>query len=74
MSKKNALGLEKVTYNTLVAYIDVGQLPPNKATKLVDDFKTINAEVLKTLESEGNRILFVPVRPNSNTRLEVLPL
>jgi hypothetical protein len=69
MSKKN-LSFKHV----VIFYVDVGQLPPDKVHLQIEEVKNLNSDVIKELEASGQRILYVPVRPNSATRVEVLPL
>ncbi len=54
----------------LVFYIDVGQLPPYKAEAFVERMKdNFRSERLK----KNYELIFVPVRPNGNTRVEFIP-
>lgn len=55
----------------LVFYVDVGQLPPYKAEAFVERMAArFNSERLK----KNYEIMFIPVRPNSQTRVEYIPL
>lgn len=60
----------------LVFYIDVGNLPPEKADEFI--FKTKeefnkDGEIDK-LRTQGFMTIWMPVRPNSQTRVQVLSL
>lgn len=69
MSKKN-LNLKHV----VIFYVDVGTLPPEKVHLQIEEVKNFNSDVIKELEASGQQILYVPVRPNSATRVEMLSL
>lgn len=58
----------------MVFYIDVGQLPPYKAEALVERWKDACKKQTKKLKKSGIESIWVPVRPNSQTRVEFLPL
>ena|SRR3990167_7857312 len=60
----------------LTIYIDVGQLPPFKAEAFMSNIKdNFNEDgCLDRLNAQGYEILWIPLRPNSETRVELLPL
>jgi hypothetical protein len=57
----------------VVFYVDVGQLPPEKAEGLVARLKENNAEFLNALPKDITT-LWLPVRAPGLTRVEFLPL
>lgn len=60
----------------LVFYQDVGQLPPFKAEAFIERVKDRFREdgLLQKLKANGYEIMFLPVRPNSQTRVEMVPM
>jgi hypothetical protein len=58
----------------LTFYLDVGQLPPFKAEAFVERQKDKNRELIDRLNKQGIISLWIPVRPNSDTRVEFLPI
>jgi hypothetical protein len=58
----------------LVFYVDVGALSPSKAEAFVDRMKDNLNNSLDRIKNEGYEILFIPIRPNSQTRVEIIPL
>jgi hypothetical protein len=60
----------------LVFYIDVGQLPPFKAEAFVERWKDNCSRdgFFEKLKAQGYEMIFIPVRPNSQTRVEMVPL
>jgi hypothetical protein len=63
---------KKVKNGAVVFYIDIGQLPLEKAQEFLDKQKEVNKEFLDSLP-EGVSNIWLPVR-NGNTRIEYLPL
>ena len=63
--------MSKKMNGMMIFYIDIGQLPPYKAEAFVerckDNFKN------KKLKKNGIECIFIPVRPNSKTRVEFIP-
>ena len=58
----------------LAFYVNVGMLPPEKASKFVDKYYyEATTELREELEAQGWRILYVPVREGL-TRIEMVPL
>jgi hypothetical protein len=57
----------------LTIYCDVGQLPPYKAMAFIERLKESWKTVLERLP-EDYGVIFIPVRSNSMTRVETVPL
>ena len=57
----------------MVFYIDVGQLPPFKAEAFLERLKDKYKKKNKKLKESGIEAIWIPVRPNSNTRVEFFP-
>lgn len=61
--------------NIIVFYIDVGQMPTEKAMDFLERQKEcFDQETLDQLESQGNRVIWIPVRPNGGTTVEIIPV
>lgn len=58
----------------IVFYIEVGTLPPAKAEMFIERVKAQNKEIIEKLKADNYEALFVPLRPNSNTRVDFIPL
>jgi hypothetical protein len=54
----------------MVFYVDVGQLAPTKAETFVDGMKEKMSDTIQKLKDNGIEPIFIPVRPNSHTRVE----
>jgi hypothetical protein len=68
--------LGKTIRQMLIHYIDVGSLSPNAAKEYVEEMKDDPAyqSVAEQLQAQGVAVLWLPVRPNSATRLESVSL
>jgi hypothetical protein len=58
---------ERATEGLLIFYIDVGQMPPFKAEAYLEHVKN-NMDLTRTKATQD--VIFIPVRPNSSTRVE----
>lgn len=56
----------------LVFYIDIGTMPPYKAEAYIDRWKD-GFRASEKLKEQGYEILWVPVRANSLTKIEMIP-
>jgi len=67
--------MDKEIKGILVYYIDVGQLPPYKAEAFIERVKDrCNKDnFLTRLKEQGYESFWIPVRPNSQTRVEMVP-
>jgi len=68
--------MEQELKGILVFYIDVGQLPPFKAEAFVERMrdKLNERRMVDRLQKQGYEVMWLPVRPGSNTRIEMVPL
>ena len=59
-----------------VRYMDVGQLSPDKADEFVAKINNRPGwkSIIDQLQEQGIAVANVPVRPGSETRLEIIPL
>lgn len=73
---QNSGNQNKEIKGIMVFYIDVGMLPPFKAEAYIDRYKDKLKQdgLIDQLRSQGYETLWVPVRPNSTTRIEMVPL
>lgn len=71
---KNMASNKKQTKGMMVFYIDVGQLPPYKAEAFVERWKDTCKKQTKKLRKSGIESIWIPVRPNSQTCVEFLPM
>jgi hypothetical protein len=58
----------------VIFYIDVGTAPPSKAMAMIDDMKKMYKDFIDKLKSNDYEPIFIPIRPNSNTRVDFIPL
>lgn len=68
--------VESVSYkqsDILVFYVDIGNLPQNKADSYIDKIKEENAVWLSRLENEKVATIWMPVR-EGGSRIEVCPM
>ena len=58
----------------MVFYIEVGQLPPEKAEAFVNEQKAQAGDLMKKMLSEGIEAVWLPVRPPAHTRVEFIAI
>ena len=57
-----------------VIYLDVGNLPPDRVNAHVNQQKETISDLIVKLKADGYEILVLPIRPNSETRVEMISL
>lgn len=63
--------------NLIVFYVDIGQLPPDKAEAFAGNLERIFNEkygLSEKLEKQGTLVMWMPVRPGSSSHVEVIPI
>jgi hypothetical protein len=65
---------DKSVNGFMVFYIDVGQLPPHKAEALLERVRDRYRHETRRLQESGVESMWIPVRPNSETRVEFFPV
>jgi len=73
---KDKMKENKKLEGVMVFYVDVGQLPPYKAEAFIDRMKDQfgKTKTYKKLKKAGVDTIWMPVRPNSQTRVEFMPM
>jgi len=68
--------MNKKIKGILVFYVDVGQLPPYKAEAFVERMKDqLNKnDFFERLKKQNYEVLLFPVRPNSRTCIDMVPI
>ena len=66
--------MEQQIKGVMVFYLDVGQMSPFKAELFLEKVKGQNIDLVYRLKEQGIETLWIPLRPGSQTRVEMVPL